>query len=35
MFDRLGEGLSMEDSVGVVERLLQRSLGATIPSDNS
>ena len=35
MFDRLGEGLSMEDSVGVVERLIQRSLGATVPSVNS
>lgn len=27
MFDRLGEGLSMEDSVGVVERLVRRVLG--------
>ena len=35
MFDRLGEGLSMEDSVEVVERLIQRSLGVTLPSENS
>ncbi len=27
MFDRLGEGLTMEDSVAVVERLIQRTLG--------
>lgn len=27
IYDRLGEGLSMEDSVIVVERLIQRSLG--------
>lgn len=31
MFDRLGQGLSMEESVQVVERLISRALGASIP----
>lgn len=35
MYDRLGEGLSMEDSVHVVERLVQRSLGAISSNNNS
>ena len=35
MFDRLGEGLSMEDSVGVVERLIQRSLGVKTSTENT
>lgn len=35
MYDRLGEGLSMEDSVHVVERFIQRALGVTSNSNNS
>lgn len=30
MFDRLGQGLSMEESVVVVERLIRRALGVTV-----
>lgn len=35
MFDRLGEGLTMEDSVQVVERLIQRILGVKLQHTNS
>ena len=35
MFDRLGEGLSMEDSVAVVERLIQRILGVKKGNPNT
>lgn len=35
MFDRLGEGLTMEDSVQVVERLIQRILGMKQQHTNS
>ena len=30
MFDRLGQGLSMEESVVVVERLISRALGVGV-----
>lgn len=34
IYDRLGEGLSMEDSVNVVENLIQRSLGVNTKNHN-
>ena len=34
MFDRLGQGLSMEESVQVVERLISRALGASTPQQS-
>lgn len=34
IYDRLGEGLSMEDSVSVVESLIQRSLGVKTKNHN-
>lgn len=34
IYDRLGEGLSMEDSVSVVESLIQRSLGVNTKNHN-
>ena len=35
MFDRLGEGLTMEESVDVVERLIQRILGVKKTTTNN